>query len=327
MKKIRWGIMGTGKIARVFADDLTYTEGAILQAVGSRSVDKANSFGNSYQIPNRHGSYEELASDPEVDVIYIATPHTYHATNSLLCLRSGKAVLCEKPFAINEQEASVVFQEANKRGLFIMEAMWSRYFPQYAKVRELIDEKVIGDLQLIQADFGFFSDYNPEGRLYNPDLGGGALLDIGIYPIDFTQYIMRCYPASIQSDAVMSSDGIDLQSSYILRYDNGILATLSSSIRTRLPNAALLSGTKGSIRIHTPFWHSNKITIHTEDDKRTIDMPYKGRGYHFEADEVMHCLRKGQRESQVMTPKETLKTIRIMDTIRKSWNLRYPAER
>ena len=326
MKKIRWGIMGTGKIARVFADDLKYTEGAVLQAVGSRSADKANAFGNSYQIPNRYGSYEELAGDPEVDVIYIATPHVFHAANSMLCLQSGKAVLCEKPFAINEQEAKAVFEEARRKKLFIMEAMWSRYFPVYTKVRELIDDGVIGDLQFIQADFGFFSDYNPQGRLFNPDLGGGALLDIGIYPIDLTQYLLRAYPVSIQSDAVFSGDGIDLQSSYILRYENGTLATLSSSIRTPLPNAAVISGTKGSIRIHTPFWHPYKITIHTEDDKRTIDLPYKGRGYHFEADEVMRCLRKGHLESNVMTPEESLRTIRVMDTIRKSWNLRYPVE-
>ncbi len=326
MKKIRWGIMGTGKIARVFANDLKYTEGAILQAVGSRSADKANAFGHSFQIPNRHSSYEDLAADPDVDVIYIATPHTYHTDNSLLCLRSGKSVLCEKPFAINEEKAKAVFREAKNSKLFIMEAMWSRYFPLYAKVRELIDNKTIGDVQLIQADFGFFSDYNPEGRLFNPELGGGALLDIGIYPIDLTQYLMRDYPASIQSDAVMNNDGIDLQSSYILRYENGVLATLASSIRTRLPNNALISGTKGSLQLHVPFWHPNKLTVHTEEDKHTIEMPYSGRGYHFEADEVMQCLRKGQLESKIMTHDETLRTIRIMDTIRKSWNLRYPGE-
>ncbi len=326
MKNIRWGILGTGKIARAFAEDLKYASGAVLQAVGSRTTDQADSFGDLFDIPNRHGSYEDLAADPEVDVVYIATPHTLHAVNSLLCLRSNKAVLCEKPFAINEREAGEVFKEARARNLFIMEAMWSRYFPLYADIWKLINDNVIGDVQFIRAEFGFFSDYDPEARLFNPELGGGALLDIGIYPIDVTQFLMRRPPVSILADAVTDSTGIDLQSSYILRYDNGVMAALSSSLRTDLPNEAIISGTRGSIRVHAPFWHPDTATVQTKGTQ-TITSPFQGYGYHFEADEVMRCLREGKLESPAMPASETLSRLHIMDAIRGSLGICYPSER
>ena len=215
MEKIRWGILSTGNIARQFAHGLAALDDAELVAVGSRSAASADQFGNEFNVANRHASYEALANDPAVDAIYVATPHTLHAANTLLCLRAGKAVLCEKPFAINAAETAAMIAEARTRGLFLMEAMWTRFLPHMVRIRALIHAGAIGDVRMLNSTFGFRTEFDPKGRLFDPALGGGALLDVGIYPVSFASMVFGT-PTFITSHATIGATGVDEQVAMIL---------------------------------------------------------------------------------------------------------------
>jgi len=324
-EKIRWGILGTGGIASKFADGLSVLTDAELAAVGSRTQEGADRFGEQYQIPRRHASYEALATDPDVDVIYIATPHTFHNENTRLCLEAGKAVLCEKPFAINAVEAAGMIELAREKGLFLMEAMWTRYLPVIMHVRRLIAEGAIGEVRMLTADFGFRTGFNPEGRLFNPDLGGGALLDVGIYPVSLA-YALFGQPDTIKTLAGLGETGIDEQSAYLFGYESGQLALLSSAVRTNTPHEAIIAGTEGLIRI-PDWWHARQFTLTKNGETEVVELPFYGNGYNYEAAEVMRCLREGLLESETMPLDETLAIMGTMDAIREQWGLVYPKER
>lgn len=322
---IRWGILGTGGIAHLFAQGLASLPDAKLIAVGSRSRETADAFGTLFNIPHRHATYEDLANDPDIDVVYVGTPHTLHKANSLLCLRAGKAVLCEKPFTINAIEAKEVIDYARAHDLFLMEAMWTRYLPLFVRLRELLAEGMIGEVRMIQADFGFrWNDLSH--RLFNPAYGGGALLELGVYPVSLASMILGS-PVQIASLAHLGETGVDEQSAIVLKHSQGQLALLSSAILTRSPNEAFLLGTRGQIKIHSPWWKATRLTLSQEDsDDVIIEPPFDGNGYNYEAAEVMQCLRSGQCESSIMPLDETLSILQIMDHIRSQWGLRYPGE-
>ena len=323
---IRWGIIGAGWISSQFAAGLSVLPEADLVAVGSRTQEPADRFGARFNVPRRHGSYEALANDPEVDVVYIGTPHPMHKNNSLLCLEAGKAVLCEKPFTINAAEAENVIKLARSKNLFLMEAMWTRYIPLIVKVREMINEGVIGELQLLTADLGFRAEYDPQHRLFNPDLGGGALLDIGVYPISFASMLFGP-PDRIIGLAQFGKTGVDEQMSVILGYDGGQLATCYATFRTDSPIEAIIMGTKGRIRVHTPMFKPTTLTLSIRGrDEEVVKLPLAGNGYNYQAVEVMNCLRAGQLESEIMPLDETLQIMRTMDEIRAQWGLKYPME-
>lgn len=323
---IRWGILGTGNIAKLFATGLGSAPGAILAAVGSRTQEKADEFGDRFGIPRRHASYEALAADPDLDVIYVSTPHTLHRDATILCLAGGKAVLCEKPFALNAGQAAAMIDTARSRGLFLMEAMWSRYYPAMARARELLAAGVIGEPRILQADLGFRARVNPQGRLFDPALGGGALLDIGVYPVSLASMVFGT-PSDIASQATMGETGVDEQNAILLRYPGGQLAVLSSAIRTNTPHEATIMGTEGVLRIGQD-WHKSTwvgVTRPGQPEERT-SLPIEGNGYNYEAIEVMDCLRAGKRESAIMPLDETLAIVRTLDAIRAQWGLRYPGE-
>ena len=324
--KMRWGIIGTGKIAKAFATGLTVLPGAELVAVGSRTAKSANEFADIFGVPHRHASYESLANDPNVDVIYVATPNTLHKENSLLCLQAGKAVLCEKPFAINAAEAEAVIQLARAKELFLMEAMWTRFIPLVGKVRQLLADRVIGDLQMLVADLGFWADFDPLHRIFNPQLGGGALLDLGVYSISLAWMIFGS-PSRITSMAQLGETGVDEQAAIIMGYDEGQLAILYTSIRTDTPAKAILMGAKGQIRIHPPMFRPTKLTLSLIGQQDSvIEMPLEGNGYNYQAAEVMRCLQAGKLESNTMPLDETLAIMKAMDQIRDQWGLEYPME-
>jgi predicted dehydrogenase len=324
--RIRWGIIGAGWISSQFAAGLSVLSEADLVAVGSRTQESAEKFGARFNVPRRHGSYEALANDPEVDVVYIGTPHPMHKDNSLLCLEAGKAVLCEKPFTINATEAEQVIKLARSKKLFLMEAMWTRYIPLIVKVREMINEGVIGELQLFTADLGFRAEYDPQHRLFNPDLGGGALLDIGVYPISFASMLFGP-PDRIIGLAQFGKTGVDEQMSVVLGHDRGQLATCYATFRTDSPIEAIIMGTKGRIRVHTPMFKPTTLTLSIRGrDEEVIKLPLVGNGYNYQAVEVMNCLRAGQLESEIMPLDETLQIMRTMDEIRAQWGLKYPME-
>lgn len=316
-KIIRWGILGTGTIANTFATDLLLVESGVLQAVASRDLDKAKAFGSQYNSVSCYGTYEELAKDPEVDVIYIATPHIFHKENTILCLNHKKAVLCEKPFAINSEEVREMIDCARTNGVFLMEAMWTRFLPQIVWVREIIEKGEIGQVKWIKADFGFAlsDDYPESGRLLNKELGGGSLLDVGIYPISFANMIMKKDPIQINSSLVMGTTGVDLAFVGHFIYDQGEVATMFSAVKTETEHEVHISGTKGSIHIPNCWFGNEVIVTYSNGEKCHRKMPIKGKGYTYEIEEINSLLRLGSLESDIMPLDETLKIMQFVDEI------------
>jgi len=324
--KVRWGILGTGAIARQFVQGLNSVPEAEVLAVGSRSSASAQEFADRRSIPRRHASYDDLASDPDVDVVYIATPHPFHAENATLCLEAGKAVLCEKPFCVNAAEAERVVELAREKRLFIMEGMWTRFFPLMEEVRRLVSEGDIGEVRMLNVDFGFRADLDPASRLFDQRLGGGALLDVGVYCVSFAAMILR-RPSGSVGLSHLGETGVDEQASVVLEHEGGGLANLSIGIRTTTPQEATIMGTEGYVRIHAPWWRPKSMTIYRpKEESETVDAPVSGNGFNYEAAEVTRCLQAGKTESDVMPLDETISVMRTMDRIRAAWGLRYPGE-
>lgn len=322
--KIRWGILGTGHIANTFATAIASLDDAVVQAVGSRSQESADKFADSYGIANRHATYEALATDPEVDAVYIATLNSLHQDNTIMCLEAGKAVLCEKPFTINRAQAEQVIAVARREKRFLMEAMWTRFMPALQQAMTWIDEGAIGEVRMVQANFGFRYDAAP---LFDPELGGGSLLDVGIYPITLAHMAFRQAPTQIRSLPYLGRNGVDEQAAYILGYDGGGLALLGSAIQTKSPYDGYIMGTDGMIVIHDSFWNASRVSLERpEQETVTKEFPLHCNGYEYEAMEVNRCLREGRLESDIMPLQTTLDILEVMDGIRLQWGLRYPME-
>lgn len=325
-RPIRWGILGPGKIAHKFANGLQHAPGAELVAIGSRSQDNADRFADTFRVPRRHASYDALVNDPEVDVIYVATPHTVHREATNLCLRAGKAVLCEKPFAMNAAEAEDMVATSQETGKFLMEAMWPRFRPAMSDVRDVIASGTIGEIQLVTADLGWNNPYDPEHRLYNPELGGGALLDGGVYAISFASMLLGT-PTTITGLAALVESGVDGTAVMALGYPNGALASLSVCVTGNPITTATIVGSKGRIAID--FWWSPKtVTVKVDGEGETVEdyTAEEGNGYQFEAMEVMRCLREGLIESPFLPHAEIVDVMRTMDDLRDQWGIRYPAD-
>ena len=323
--KVRWGILAPGSIARSFAEGLSALPDAELTAVGSRAQERADAFGDRFGVPHRHGSYADLAADPDVDVIYVATPHSAHKDATLLCLEAGKAVLCEKPFAINAAEAEAMIRAARDRKLFLMEAMWTRFFPAVAKVREWLAQGAVGRVQMVIADFGFCAGVDPEGRLFNLELGGGGLLDVGVYAVSFASMVLGGPPAEVSGLAHLGETGVDELGGMVLKMAAGSLAVLYTAVRATTPQEAHILGTEGRIHIPTPFWRPPVAVLFREDEER-VELPAEGNGYNYQAAEVMRCLRGGRLESDIMPLDESLSVMQTLDRIREQWGLKYPME-
>jgi predicted dehydrogenase len=328
MQVIRWGILGPGRISRKFAAALGEAEGAELAAVGSRDAGRASAFAGDFGIAplHAHASYGALAADPLVDAVYIGTPHSGHEEHTLLCLAHGKHVLCEKPLAVNAAQAGRMIDAARAGNLALMEAVWTRFLPSIVRVRELVDAGHIGEVRMITADFGFRAAFDPDSRLFAPDLAGGALLDVGIYPLTLAS--MLCGdPVDIQATANLGATGVDEEIAVILRHARGELAVLSASLRVDTPREAHILGTKGRIRILFPWWAGTRIGVRVGDgDEQVIDLPARGDGYTHEAEAFMDLIRAGRIESPVMPWHESLAIMRTMDAVRAQCGVRYPAD-
>ncbi len=325
MDKVKWGILGPGSIARKFAGGIQVVEEAELIAVGSRSQKRADSFADKYDLEYSYGNYEELVENPEIDVIYVATPHPFHKKYSILALEAGKSVLCEKPLAINAEEVSEMRECARTNQAFLMEAMWTRFLPVVKKVREWISDNKIGDVQMVKADFGFRAERDPEARLFNPELGGGALLDVGIYTISFASMIFKDQPSSLKVSARKGKTGIDEQTSIILGYEKGEQALLSCAIRTNIPQDAMIIGTEGYIEM-PGFWHSEEATLVVKGEEEKVEIPFRENGFEYEIKEVTDCIQAGKNESEIMPVSESKAIIETMDNIRDQIDLHYPQE-
>lgn len=323
MNEIRWGILGCGKIARLFAESLKELPDAKLEAISSRTEGKAEKFGTQYKVKKRYTTYEELASDPDIDVIYIATTHNFHYENALLCLNYEKAILCEKAFTVNAPQAEILINTARKKRVFLMEAMWTRFIPCMKKLKDILEKEQLGDVLHVKADYGRNTKVANSHRLFNRELAGGALLDLGIYPISLASMIYKRAPMKITSSVTIGETGVDDSSFYFFEYDRKETAFLSSSLKINMPNTAHIFGTKGYVQIFD-FVHPTTMMLKLERKrKKEIKIPYKSFGYNYEAREVMDCLKDGKYESEIMPLDETLQIMKTMDELRSQWNLKY----
>ena len=325
-KTVRWGILGTGKISRAFAEALKYTPGAVLAGVASRGTDSAQAFAREFGAAAAYGSYQALADAGDVDIIYIGTPHPMHAENALMALNAGKGVLCEKAFAMNRREAAEVVALARARKLFLMEAMWTRFMPALAEVRRIIASGEIGAVSQVTADFGFVASFGPEHRVFNPALGGGALLDLGIYPLSIAAALLGPV-AAVSAQAEMGPTGVDVQTGFTLRHEGGGISACSCSLLARTPCELTVSGPLGQVRMNTQFHRTQSVSVVLADGaSRTVATPFIGNGYAHEAIEAQRCFNAGLIESPGMTHEETLALMGVMDAIREQIGLRYPGE-
>ncbi len=325
-KTIRWGILGPGRIAHKFAADMQLVEGAVLQGVASRNKARADAFARQFAAVTSYGSYEELVADPAIDVVYIATPHVFHAPNTLLCLRHGKAVLCEKPFAMHAAEAESMISEARARKLFLMDAFWTRFIPATEKLLALLAEGAIGQVEYMRADFGFVADSDPTKRVFNKVLGGGSLLDVGIYPV-FLSLLLFGVPVRMSAMANFTQTGVDSICTMLFAHPGGEKSVLESAITANTPTEAIIFGTQGTIKLHRRFHHTSAITItRNSGTSETIHTEVLGTGYTHEIMEVMECLRKGQTESKKLPLSMTLNLVETLDRVRKEIGLTYPVK-
>jgi predicted dehydrogenase len=312
---LRWGLIGTGWIADSFAADLACTESGRVVAVGSRRTESADRFADRFEIPNRHGSYEALVADPEVDVVYVATPHPLHHPNTLLALRAGKPVLVEKPFTMNAVEARELVVAARAEKLFCMEAMWTRFLPHIAQIRRLVAEGALGEIVTVSADHGQWFAKDPEFRLFAPELGGGALLDLGVYPVSFASMLLGA-PSTIVSLIDPAFTGVDGQTSMLFGYDSGAQAVLSCTLSAKSSTRAAIVGSEARIEIDGDFYTPTSFTLITRSGERTrYDEPHPGRGLWHQADEVARCLREGLLESPLMPLDESISIMQTLDAV------------
>jgi predicted dehydrogenase len=326
-REFRWGILASGGIAQAFARDLSYFNNHIVAAVGSRSQESADNFAAEFPGCTAYASYEALVADPTLDAIYVASPHPYHVSNTVLALNAGKPVLCEKPFTINATEARQMKAAADANGVALMEAMWARFLPHMHKVREILASGILGEIWAVEADHGQrLSDYaNP--RHWEPSLGGGALLDLGIYPISFAHMVLGA-PDKITSSATFTDKGVDASSSVIFDYKSGAQAILTSTMMVSTPCRATICGTLGKIEIDRTFYNpaAMRVIMH---DGTTTEYPndYKGHGLREQALEFEKVVRNGEKSSQILTPDESILIMESLDKVRKQIGLIYPSER
>jgi predicted dehydrogenase len=318
----RWGILGTGGIASAFAADLRLTEDAQLAAVGSRTLAAATSFAERHGFERAYGSWVELATDPEVDVVYVATPHAFHEPAAMQCLMSGKAVLCEKPMTLDLASSALLVQESRARRAFLMEAMWMRCNPVIREIAELVGSGAIGRITAVHADFGLQGPFDATHRLRDPELGGGALLDLGVYPIHFAHLLLGA-PTTVQAWAHLTPERVDETTGILFGYDTGSVAAPTCSINGASRNAASITGETGRIDLPVGFFAPREYTITRGGTTETVSRPFEGQGYRFEALEVQRCLAEGLLESPLVPAGVTLEVMTLMDTIREQIGVVY----
>ncbi len=305
-RKVRWGIAGPGRIADLVVPDFRYVEGAVLAAVGSRSQERADSFATRHAIPRAHGSYDALIADPEVDVIYVATPHPQHLAIARSALAAGKALLIEKTFTATTAGARDIVARARSAQIFCMEAMWTRFQPAIVASRELIADGAIGEVRAVQAELGVDRPYDPTDRLFDPAQGGGAMLDLGVYVVSFAQNFLGT-PEKIVASGSLAPTGVDLEAGMLLGYADGKSAALQISLRHSLPGYARIFGTQGWIDVPPRFHHPKAIVLHRAGaEPEQINREPLGVGYSHEFIEATECLRAGHTESATMPLDDTL---------------------
>ena len=323
LKTYNWGILGKGYIARKMAEALPFVPQSKLLAIASRNESTAKEFAKQYHVEKAYSSYEELAQDTNIDIVYIATPHNLHCENTLMCLDNGKHVLCEKPFAVNGSEVRLMIEKAKNKKLFLMEALWSRFLPHIIKAKEIIDSGQLGKIKLFTADFGINVPFDPNHRIFNKELIGGSLLDLGIYNIFLATYLFG-KPKTIIAKAGIGSTGVDNNCSVTFGFEDEKLAVMYSSSVAKTDVVANIYGEKGTL-CFDPWWFCPvNLKIKINEIEKPITFNFKGNGYNYEAEEVINCLEKGMVQSNIFSWEDSLQLIDMLDTIRKEINLSYP---
>ncbi len=322
----KWGIIGPGRIANNFAKAINVIDNAIIYAVASRSEERAKNFASQYNIENIFTSYEELLNDKNIDAVYISTPHRFHFEQAKLALNAGKPILCEKPLTVNSAEATELFKLAKEKNVFLMEALWTRYLPIYNVVRKWLDENLIGDIKLLTSTFGYVFERNLTDRKFNHQLAGGALLDLGIYPIAISQWVLRKNPESFTASGYLGETNVDEMTAVNLNYGNGVISQFSCNMLSTNENDFLIYGSRGYIRIHKMFWGATKATLYLGEKEITEEQPLRASGFEYQIEEAMNCIKSGKIESDEMTHERTLANMELMDKIRNQIGLKYSFE-
>ncbi len=319
------GILGSGNIASVMARTLGRMDEASCYAVASRTIEKAESFKNDYDVEKAYGTYEELVKDPEVELVYIATPHSHHYENIKLCLEHGKNVLCEKSFTVNAVEAKEVIEMAREKGLLLAEAIWTRYMPSRKHINEVISSGIIGKPNMLTANLGYLVSHKP--RIVTPSLAGGALLDLGVYPINFALMAFGTDIDSITTDAVLSDQGIDLQNSMTFKYKDGKMAVLNSTAIALTDRQGVISGDNGYMVVEN-INNCERIRVYSKERKeiKCIVMPIQISGYEYQVRSCIKAIKEGKVECEEMPHSEIIKVMEIMDSLRAKWGVKYPQE-
>ena len=326
-KNIKWGIVGLGRIARAFAEGLKHTDNGTLHCVASRDLDKAIKFAEEWDAPHSAGSYEELAKREDIDAVYVATPHSEHARLATLCMNHGKAVLCEKPMAVNAKQVETMIRCAKENNVLLMEGMWTRFPPLMTEIRNILNSGALGEVKTLQADFGFRPpSRNPNSRLFSKALAGGSMLDIGVYPISLS-FIVFGKPSKISTECHLGETGVDEQAAYLFKYSEGQMAVLHSSLEGETAQEAFISGTEGTLRVHKQCWRPQKMTFTKKGcEPELIAMPFQGNGFNYEAKSFGDLLLSGEKDSPIMPLRESLAIHEVMDSIREQWGMQYPMD-
>lgn len=325
MKIYKWGIIGPGKIANKFAKALSNVSNSELIAVASRDKEKAKLFALEHQAKKFYDNYEAIATDIEIDIVYIATPHTFHHRHVLLCLNNKKAVLCEKPISVNYQSTLELVKMARSNNVFLMEAMWTRFLPVIKETVRLIDNDEIGEVKFVKADFGFSSLFNADGRIFDLKLGGGSLLDIGVYPL-FLALLLLGEPDAIKAVAKLAATGADEEMNAILYYKDGARASIFSTFAATTPIVAEITGTKGSIIIQSPWYKSSSLVLIKNNIEKQISLPFGDNGFEFEIEEVTNCLDQNLTESPLLPLNFSLQMSKVVNEISDQCGLRYEVQ-
>ena len=324
MSKLRWGFLSAGGIATAVADDFRIA-GINIQAVGARDLTKANEFADKFDIPNRHQGYEALVYDPEVDVVYVSTPHPWHHRHALLALNAGKHVLLEKPFTINAREAQEIKELAAAKQLFVLEAMWTRFLPSMDAIFEVINSGILGEIRLITADHSQYLPHVP--RLWEPELGGGALLDLGIYPVSFAVRVLGL-PQKMTAKSTLTGEKVDETTSVIFEYENGAQATLTTCMSAAGPVTAVVTGTFGRIEIDKSFYNQTSFKVYNQGGEviQSYAQKIDGIGRQYQGLHLEKCVAAGLIESPIMSVTESVEIMKLMDSMRVQIGVKYPTE-
>ncbi len=327
MKSFNWGIIGCGTIAHQFAQGINKLNNCNILAGASLTSGRADQFTKKYQIERAYNDYQSLVNDPDIDAIYIATTHNFHFENIKLCLMNGKHVICEKPFTINALQTETLIALAKTKNCFMMECVWTRFLPAILHLEHLLSQGIIGDIHTVKANFSICDDFPPEHRLRNKSLAGGALLDLGIYPLTLAAIVFDETPTQIQSSAIMGEGGVDESSCYLLKYGPSKRAILSASFIEHAPTEAIISGSKGYIRI-PEFLGAQELQLHIDSQpNKVLTFPFdEDENFTFEITHAMECIRQKKHQSDILPLDKTAAMMTLMDTIRSQWGLKYQGE-